>query len=43
MFYGFAAVWVILIVYVLMLVSREKSIKKQLASLKNMIEERQHK
>jgi len=43
MFYGFAAVWVILIGYVLMLVSREKSIKKQLASLKNMIEERQHK
>ncbi len=40
MFYGFAAVWVILIAYVLMLVSREKSIKKQLSSLKNMIEER---
>ena len=43
MFYGFAAVWLILIGYVLLLVSREKNIKKQLTSLKNMLEERQHK
>ena len=41
MFYGFTAAWVILIVYVLLLVSREGRIKKQLASLKNMLEDRQ--
>ena len=43
MFYGFAAVWVILLGYVLLLVSREKDIKKQLASLKNMLDERDSK
>ena len=43
MFYGFVAAWLILIVYVLLLVSREKSIKKQLAGLKNMLEDRESK
>ena len=43
MFYGFAAVWLILIGYVLLLVSREKNIQKQLSSLKNMLEERESK
>jgi CcmD family protein len=41
MFYGFLAAWLILVVYVLLLVSRERNIKKQLESLKNMME--QHK
>ena len=43
MFYGFLAVWLILVVYVLLLVNREGEIKKQLANLKNLLEERQHK
>ena len=43
MFYGFLAAWLILIGYVLLLVNRESNIKKQLASLKNMLEERQPK
>ena len=43
MFYGFLAAWMILVVYVLMLVSRESNIKKQLANLKNLLEERQAK
>ena len=43
MFYGFLAAWMILVVYVLMLVSRESNIKKQLSNLKNLLEERQHK
>jgi CcmD family protein len=43
MFYGFLAAWLILLAYVLLLVSRESNIKKQLASLKNMLEERQRK
>jgi CcmD family protein len=41
MFYGFLAAWLILVVYVLLLVSRERNIRKQLESLKNMME--QHK
>ena len=43
MFYGFLAAWMILVVYVLMLVNRESNIKKQLANLKNLLEERQTK
>jgi len=38
MFYGFLAVWLILVLYVVSLVARERSIRKELARLKNMIE-----
>ncbi len=38
MFYGFLAAWLILVVYVLMLVSRERKIGEQLKSLKSMME-----
>jgi len=38
MFYGFLAAWLILVVYVVMLVARERSIKKELARLKDMVE-----
>ncbi len=38
MFYGFLAAWLILVVYVLMLVSRERKISDQLKSLKSMME-----
>ena len=41
MFYGFLAAWLILVAYVLLLVNREGKIKKQLADLKNLLEERQ--
>jgi CcmD family protein len=38
MFYGFLAAWLILVVYVLSLVSRERKIAEQLKSLKGMLE-----
>ena len=41
MFYGFLAAWLILVAYVVLLVKRESKIKKQLADLKNLLEERQ--
>jgi CcmD family protein len=41
MFYGFLAVWLILVLYVVSLVGRERTIKKQLAQLKSILEERE--
>ena len=41
--YGFAAAWIILTVYVLMMVGRERRLKRQITSLKAMVEERQKK
>lgn len=41
--YGFAAAWIILTVYVLMMVGRERRLKQQIANLKAMLEERQKK
>jgi CcmD family protein len=38
MFYGFLAAWLILVVYVLMLVARERKIADQLKSLKGMVD-----
>jgi CcmD family protein len=38
MFYGFLAAWLILVVYVLLLVSRERKIAEQLKGLKGMLE-----
>ena len=38
MFYGFLAAWLILVVYVLMLVARERKISEQLKSLKSMVD-----
>ncbi|MGA2132646.1 MAG: CcmD family protein [Bryobacteraceae bacterium] len=38
MFYGFLAAWLILVVYVLSLVSRERKIADQLKSLKGMLD-----
>ena len=43
MFYGFLAAWLILVIYVLLLVNRESQIRRQLANLKSLLEERQHK
>jgi hypothetical protein len=39
--YGLIAAWVVLTVYVLMLVSRERNLKREIASLKAMVEERE--
>ena len=39
--YGLTAAWVILAVYVLMMVRRERKLKREIASLKAMLEEKQ--
>ena len=39
--YGFWAAWAVLIVFVLTMVSRERRLKREIASLKAMLEERQ--
>lgn len=41
MFYGFAAVWILLAAYVLSLAAREKKLDRQLDTLKRMLEERE--
>ena len=41
MFYGFLAAWLILVAYVVALVSRERKIKRELDSLRSMLEERE--
>jgi len=38
--YGLIAAWLILVVYVLMMVSRQQKLKKEIASLKAMLEEK---
>ena len=39
--YGLIAAWLILAVYVLMMVSRERRLKREIASLKAMLEDKQ--
>ena len=41
--YGLIVAWLVLVVYVLMLVSRERRLKREISSLKAMLEERQKK
>ncbi len=43
MFYGFLAAWLILVAYVVLLVSRERRIRRELDSLKHMLEDRERK
>jgi hypothetical protein len=38
--WGWFAAWAILVVYVLMMVSRERKLKRELAGLKAMLEEK---
>jgi CcmD family protein len=38
MFYGFAAAWTVVVIYVLTLVSRERKLRDEMARLRNMIE-----
>jgi CcmD family protein len=39
--YGLTAAWVILAVYVLMLVGRERKLKREIAGLRAMLEDKQ--
>jgi CcmD family protein len=41
--YGLIVAWLVLVVYVLMLVSRERRLKREINRLKAMLEERQKK
>ncbi|MGA3078115.1 MAG: CcmD family protein [Bryobacteraceae bacterium] len=43
MFYGFLAAWLILVVYVLSLVSRERKITEQLKGLRGLLDDRDRK
>ena len=40
MFYGFAAAWFILALYVVSLVARESRLRRELDSVKRMVEDR---
>jgi CcmD family protein len=39
--YGFAAAWIVLAIYVLMMVGRERRLNREISSLKAMLEERE--
>jgi len=43
MFYGFTVAWLVLFAYVVALARREGRLKKEIESLKRMIEERERK
>ena len=43
MFYGFLAAWLILVIYVLSLVSRERKISEQLKGLRGLLDDRDRK
>lgn len=43
MFYGFAAAWLIMALYVIALVRREKALRKQLDRLRHMLEHQEKK
>jgi CcmD family protein len=41
LWYALAAAWIVLTIYVLMMVGRERRLKREISSLKAMLEERQ--
>ncbi len=43
LFYGFAAAWTILVIYVVSIAMRERKIKDELTRLKNLVEDRERK
>jgi CcmD family protein len=42
MFYGFAAAWGVIALYVVIIALRESSLRKELDRVKRMVEEREH-
>ena len=40
--YGLMVAWIIMVGYVLMMAGRERKLKREIASLKAMLEEKQH-
>ena len=38
MFYGFAAAWLVLVLYVVSLVARERKLRREVDNLKRMVE-----
>jgi CcmD family protein len=40
--YGLTAAWIILVVYVLMMLARQKRLRREIASLRAMLEEKKH-
>ena len=40
--YGLTVAWVIMVGYLLMMVARERRLKREIADLKAMLEEKQH-
>ncbi|OPZ81219.1 MAG: hypothetical protein BWY76_03099 [bacterium ADurb.Bin429] len=43
MFYGFTAAWAILVIYVLMIVARERHLRRELDGLKKLLEYKESK
>ena len=43
MFYGFAVAWVLIVIYALTLIGREKKLRDEIERLKNMIGEKEQK
>jgi CcmD family protein len=43
MFYGFAAAWLILVLYVVTLVARESKLKREVDTLRKLLERREAK
>ena len=43
MFYGFAAAWLILVLYVVTLVAREKNLQREVDTLRKLLERRETK
>jgi CcmD family protein len=41
MFYGFSAAWVMIVIYALTLLARERKIKDEIGRLKSMMEEKE--
>jgi CcmD family protein len=40
--YGLIVAWSVVVIYVLMMVARQKKLKREIAGLKAMLEEKQH-
>ncbi len=43
MFYGFSAAWVIIVIYALTLLGRERKMREEIGRLKNMLDDKEKK